>query len=395
LVAPADATIVAKLKAAGAVILGQTNMPDFAESDTTISSAGGRTGNAFNWRFSPGGSSGGTATAVSANFAVLGTGTDTSNSIRLPAGASGLVGVLPTRGLVSINGIHPLDWLLDNTGPLSRTVTDAAITLQVIAGPDPKDSRTVGSSAKAQRGPYTQYLKKDALKGKRLGVPAFIMDDSGRNGSLRPEPRAMFMKAVEGLKMAGATVVFDDAILPASFEALTFQIQTEPYIRQGLERFLQDFGPAGYHSSADYAKAVGSPLPSFLVGNPLRTLETDPAAETNFYGPQRRALAAYQATLERFQLDGFVYPALQMMPNDETIPQPGGGPSRGPHTRTGWANTIGIPAVVVPAGFYPNGLPFGLELSAGQWKDGDLLGWAFAFEQLTRYRKAPILAERQ
>src|SRR5678815_4675155 len=112
--APADATIVAKLKAAGAVILGHTNLPVFASADTTISSAGGRTGNAYNWRFSPGGSSGGTATAVSANFALLGTGTDTSNSIRLPAGASGIVGLLPTRGLVSINGIHPNDWLLDN-----------------------------------------------------------------------------------------------------------------------------------------------------------------------------------------------------------------------------------------------------------------------------------------
>jgi amidase len=394
LVAPADATIVAKLKSAGAVILGQTNMPDFANADTTISSAGGRTGNAYNWRFSPGGSSGGTATAVAANLAVFGTGTDTSNSIRLPAGASGVVGVLPTRGLVSINGIHPLDWLLDNTGPLARTVTDAGIALQVMAGEDPKDFRTVGSSAKAQRGPYTQYLKKDALKGKRFGVPAFIMDDSGRQGWLRPEPRAMFMKAVEELRMAGATVVFDDAILPVSFEELTSEIRTELYSRQGVEQFLQDFGPADYHSSAEYAKSVGSPLPSFIVGAPLRTLETDPDAEANFYGPQRTALSVYQDTLERFRLDGFVYPALQMTSNDETIPQPNGGLSRGPHTRTGWVNTIGVPAVVVPAGFYPNGLPFGVELSARPWKDGDLLGWAFAYEQATRYRKPPVLTEK-
>src|SRR4030095_13959004 len=139
--APADATIVAKLRAAGAVILGHTNLPDFASADTTISSAGGRTGNAYNWHFSPGGSSGGTATAVAADFTVLGTGTDTANSIPLPSGASGLVGVLPTRGLVSINGIHPLDWLLDNTGPMTRNVTDAAIALTVMAGEDTKDFR--------------------------------------------------------------------------------------------------------------------------------------------------------------------------------------------------------------------------------------------------------------
>src|SRR5687767_10967353 len=260
LTAPADATIVTKLRNAGAVILGHTNLPDFASSDTTISSAGGRTGNAYNWRFSPGGSSGGTATAVAASFAVLGTGTDTSNSIRLPSGASALVGVLPTRGLVSIKGIHPLDWLLDDAGPMARNVTDAAIALSVMAGEDPGDFRTRGSSAKAQPGSYTQYLKADALKGKRFGVPAFIM----RDVALRPETRALFLKALEGLRSAGATVLTDDEILPPGFEALTEAINTRPYLREGFERFLQDFGPAQYHSTAEFEKVVGSSIPLFF-----------------------------------------------------------------------------------------------------------------------------------
>ena len=136
-VAPKDATIVAKLRAAGAIILGQTNMPDFAASDTNRSTAYGRTGNAYDVRFSPGGSSGGTVTAVTANMAVLGNGTDTGNSIRMPSATSAVVGVFPTRGLVSIAGIAPLDWLLDNTGPIARNVTDAAIALDVMAGEDP------------------------------------------------------------------------------------------------------------------------------------------------------------------------------------------------------------------------------------------------------------------
>ena len=390
LIAPADAFVVAKLKTAGAVILGHTNLPDFASADTTISSAGGRTGNAYNWRFSPGGSSGGTATAVAASFAVLGTGTDTSNSIRLPSGASSLVGVLPTRGLTSIGGIHPLDWLLDNTGPMARNVTDAAIALAVMAGEDPKDFRTRGSSTKAQPAPYTQYLKNDSLKGRRFGVPSFIMSDP----ALRPETRDMFMKAIEKLRTQGATVVFDDAILPPNFEALTDAIRTRPYLREGLEDFLRDFGPAQYHSTTEYEKAVGSPVPLFFVNFPVRSLNSDPSAEENFFGPQRRALAAYQDTLERFRLDGFVYPALQMPPNDETGPQPGGGRSEGPHTRTGWTNTIGVPAVVVPGGFYPNGIPFGLEFSARPWKDGDLLGWAFSYDRATQYRKPPVLTDR-
>jgi amidase len=153
LAAPLDATVVAKLRAAGAVIVGHTNMPDFAASDTTRSSAFGRTGNAYDVRFSPGGSSGGTVTAVTANFALLGTGTDTSNSIRMPASTSAVVGVLPTRGLVSIAGIAPLDWLLDDTGPIARDVTDAAIALGAMAGEDPLDFRTKGRPRRLRRAP--------------------------------------------------------------------------------------------------------------------------------------------------------------------------------------------------------------------------------------------------
>src|SRR5580658_1304438 len=164
LIAPRDATIVEKLRMAGAILIGVTNMPDFAASDTTRSTAYGRTGNAYDVRFSPGGSSGGTVTAVTANMAVLGNGTDTGNSIRMPVATSNLVGIFPTRGLVSLAGIAPLDWQLDNTGPIARTVTDAALALGVMAGEDPLDPVTADSRDRAQRGPYTQFLKPGALK---------------------------------------------------------------------------------------------------------------------------------------------------------------------------------------------------------------------------------------
>ncbi len=399
LVAPQDASVVSKLKAAGAVILGQTNMPDFAASDTNLSSVFGRTGNAYDWRFSPGGSSGGTVTAVTANFAVLGTGTDTGNSIRMPSGTSAVVGVLPTRGLVSINGIHPLDWLLDNTGPIARSVTDAAIALDVMAGEDPKDFRTGGAAAKAQPGPYTRYLKTDALKGKRFGVPAFIVKETGPGLLLRPETREMFMKALDGLRAAGATVVTDPDILPEFFEALVNAVNTRAYVREGTEHFLRDFGPAEYRSVDAYERAAGTPLPPVVTGSgggqqvpiPQRILEDDPGADAAFWDPQRRALAAYEEALDRFHLDGFAYPALQMPSNDETVPQPDGRPSSGPHSNTAWVNPIGVPAVVVPGGFYATGMPFGIELSTRPWKDGDLLGWAFAYEQATRHRNPPML----
>ena len=425
LIAPKDATIVAKLLAAGAVIIGQTNMPDFAASDTNRSTAYGRTGNAYDVRFSPGGSSGGTVTAVTANMAVLGNGTDTGNSIRMPAATSSVVGVFPTRGLVSIAGIAPLDWLLDDTGPIARNVTDAAIALDVMAGADPLDPRTADSVAMAERGPYTAYLKADALKGKRFGVPAFILEGAGvpfegipaeasataaaadRTAAripLQPSTREAFMKALEGLRAAGATVVFEDSILPDSFAETVSRVCTLPYIREGTEKFLAEFGPAQYHSPEEYQQATGSPLPATIIGGtdadapkdrpPVTQarIETDPQAEANYLAPRRKALAEYNEALDRLHLDGFVYPATQMPPPDETMPQDGQ-ISTGPHSDTSWVNMIGVPAVVVPGGFYPDGLPFGLEISARPWKDGDLLGWAYAYEQATRHRRPPVLVE--
>ena len=426
LVAPRDATFAAKLRAAGAVIVGITNMPDFANSDTNRSSSFGRTGNAYDVRFSPGGSSGGTVTAVAANMAVLGNGTDTGNSIRMPAATSALVGVYPTRGLVSISGIAPLDWLLDNTGPIARTVTDAAIALSVMAGPDPLDARTEGSAALAQPGPYTQYLEPDALAGRRFGVPAVILEGTGipchglpasipegvavreqekAAVPLRPETRAAFMKALDELRALGATVVIDDTILPESFAQIASRVSTYPYVRQGTEQFLAHFGPVEYRSVAAYATAVGAPFSPITAGDdrhigaiggiqiPHRRLDTDPQAEANYRAPRRRTLAAYLEPLERLQLDGYVYPAIQMPPPDETMPQDGG-LSGGPHSATSWVNMIGVPAVVVPGGWYAGGLPFGLEFSARPWKDGDLLGFAYAWEQATRHRRPPVLVEQ-
>lgn len=414
LIAPKDADVVARLRAAGAIILGQTNMPDFAASDTNRSTAFGRTGNAYDVRFSPGGSSGGTVTAVTANFAVLGNGTDTGNSIRMPAATSSVVGVFPTRGLVSIAGIAPLDWSLDNTGPIARDVTDAAIALDVMAE----------KTAQAQPGPYTSYLKRDALKGKRFGVPAFILQGAGipfqgipaqepaklaaedRSAAripLRPETRAAFMKAIDGLRAAGATVVFDDSILDDTFAETASHICTLPYIREGTERFLAAYGSPQYHSIEEYEKLTGSKMPHPILDQaeehngrqPVTqvSLETDPEAEANFLEPRRRTLRDYMATLDRLHLDGYVYPATQMPPPDETMPQDGQ-ISGGPHSDTGWVNMIGVPAIVVPGGFYPDGLPFGLEISARPWKDGDLLGWAYAYEQTTHHRKPPVLVEQ-
>ena len=425
LVAPRDATVTAHLLGAGAVLLGITNMPDFAASDTTRSTAFGRTGNAYDVRFSPGGSSGGTVTSVTGNLAMLGTGTDTGNSIRMPVATSNLVGIFPTRGLVSTAGIAPLDWQLDNTGPIARTVADAAIALTVMAGEDPLDPATTGSATNAQPGPYTSYLKPGSLKGKRFAIPAFILDGDSpvfqgvcANATpeqfakaskesftpLKPETRAAFMKAIDELRAAGATVLIDPAILPDSFADTASHICTLPYLRDGFDKFLATFGPAEYHSAAEYERAIGKPLPEVIIGGAKTglfesasiqqaTLASDPNAGANFLDPKSKVLALYNAELDRLHLDGFVYPAAQMPPPDETMPQDGQ-ISGGPHSATGWDNMLGVPAISFPAGFYADGLPFGIEISARRWHDGDLISWAYDYEQHTHHRRPPVLVDR-
>ena len=424
LVAPRDATIVAKLRGAGAIDIGITNMPDFAASDTNRSTAFGRTGNAYDVRFSPGGSSGGTVTAVTSNLAVLGNGTDTGNSIRMPVATSNLVGIFPTRGLVSLAGIAPLDWQLDNTGPIARDVADAAIALTVMAGEDPLDPVTGGSAAKAQPGPYTGYLKPGALQGKRFAVPAFILDGDSPvfqgvcpsatpaqfakavKDSLMPlksETRTAFLKAVEELRAAGATVVIDPSILPDSFADAASRICTLPFLREGTDNFLATFGPVQFRSAEEYQRAVGSPLPNVIIGGEQAgmfnsagiqqtTLSNAAVAEASFLAAKRQALDLYNAELDRIHLDGFVYPAAQMPPPDETMPQDGQ-ISGGPHSATGWVNMLGVPAISFPAGFYPSGLPFGIEISTRRWHDGDMIGWAYDYEKHTHHRHPPVLVE--
>ena len=171
----------------------------------------------------------------------------------------------------------------------------------------------------------------------------------------------MFMKAVEALRTAGAEVILDDSLLPVSFAKTASRVSTYAYMLDGTNRFLATFGPAALPSAADYLKAAGAPLFTSSIGTEdffnnvggvrieQRVLETDPDAERTYHAPRRAMLTAYLEPLDRLKLDGYVYPAIQMPPPDETMPQDGR-VSEGPHSATSWVNMIGVPAVVVPAG---------------------------------------------
>jgi Asp-tRNA(Asn)/Glu-tRNA(Gln) amidotransferase A subunit family amidase len=294
-----------------------------------------------------------------------------------------------------------------------------------MVGEDELDPVTRGSAVKAQPGPYTQYLKPQALKGRRFGVPALVLQGIGipfrgtpaaasalaarRQADaealeLDPRTRALFMKALDELRALGATIVMDDTVLPESFALTAARISTYAYGREGTDLFLKNFGPAAYRSAAEYERALGAPLGAPMIGaEPTksqigevtirqRLIESDPDAEANYFAPRRRALAQYLEAMERLHLDGYVYPATQIPPVDETMPQDGR-VSEGPHSATSWVNMVGVPAVVVVGGFYDSGLPFGLEISARPFTDGDLLGYAYAYEQGTHHRRAPVLVE--
>ena len=212
-------------------------MPDFAASDTNRSTAYGRTGNAYDVRFSPGGSSGRHSHRRHRELGVLGNGTDTGNSIRMPSSTSSVVGMFPTRGLVSIAGIAPLDWLLDNTGPIARNVTDAVIALERHGrrgSPRPAHDRLRRQSPARPVYPIFEDRRAEGQTLRRAGICSYgsrhsvsghtCIGNTGRGCRnrpmppvpLRPETREAFMKAIEGLRAAGATVVFDDSSCPTA-----------------------------------------------------------------------------------------------------------------------------------------------------------------------------------
>ena len=209
------------------------------------------------------------------------------------------------------------------------------------------------------------------------------------------------MRAVGELRVAGATVLIDPNILPDDFGDLASSVCTLPYIREGYDQFLGEFGPAEYRSVDAYAKATGHPLPPAIIGGsghalsglpnvPQRKFAADPDRDRGYVRPRQRLLARYLAELDRLHIDGFVYPAIQMPPVDETMPQDHQ-LTGGPHSATAWVNVIGVPAISVPAGFYDDGLPFGIEFSARPWRDGDLISWAYDYERLAHHRRPPVL----
>jgi Asp-tRNA(Asn)/Glu-tRNA(Gln) amidotransferase A subunit family amidase len=233
---PADAFTVQRMRQAGALILAKGNLQEFARGGMSVSSLGGQVHNPYDLRRTPGGSSGGPAAAVAANFAVLATGSDTGQSIRSPAAANNLVGIRPTRGLVSRSGVIPNSLTQDEIGPITRTVTDAALLLDVMAGYDPADPVTAFSNGRMPRS-YAQLLNRDALKGARIGVMTNLFGTAERHR----EVNKVMDGVIAGMQQLGATLVRFE--LP-EYDKLSPVVSTSLFeARSVMESYFATLGP--------------------------------------------------------------------------------------------------------------------------------------------------------
>lgn len=371
-----DAFQVKKLRDAGAVILGKTTMHELAAGITTISSLTGQTRNPYDLFRVPGGSSGGTGAAIGASFAAAGMGSDTCGSIRIPAANQNMVGLRGTHGLSSRVGVMPLSSTQDIAGPLARTVTDLAIMLDATVGVDPADAITNDSTGHIPKS-YRESLDAAGLKGARIG----ILRSYWGNAPEDDEVAGILRKALEGFKTQGAEVVevsvpgLDDLLRDSSVIADEFKFDLADYLSKQPNAPVKSLGEIidrGLHHAELDA--------TFRLRNQPEKRETEHYRQAFV---KRRALrAAVMATLEELRVDALAYPTLRRKP--ALIGEAQGG------TNCQLSATTGLPAISMPAGFTPDGLPVGLELLGGAWEEAKLLNYAYAWESSAKPRKAPF-----
>lgn len=381
-----DAFQVQKLREAGAIILAKANLSEFAFSGgSSESSLGGITRNAYDPARTPAGSSGGTATAIAANFGVIGFGTDTGGSIRNPSSVSSLVGLRPTIGLSSRSGIVPLALSQDVGGPMTRTVTDLAFALDATVGFDPNDPITATSIGKIP-GTYTSFLDSNGLQGARIGVVRSLF-------GLDADPEAakvneVINQSIADLKLLGAEIV-DDVAIPNLDTILSYPSLSAFEFKFNLNDYLAENPNAPVDSLTEIIESGGF-LPSNL--NTLITRNSVEPLETNAVYQQiirDRPGLTQQSILQALNqldsdpsndLDALIYPTNTRPPGLISPPSNLGSNSR-------LSPFSGFPALTVPAGFTSNNLPVGLEFLGPAFSEPTLLQLSYAYEQGTLNRR--------
>jgi amidase len=390
---PRDAFVVARLRAAGAVVLAKANLSEWANIRSTHSSSGwsargGQGRNPYALDRNPCGSSSGTAQAVAANLAAVGVGTETDGSIVCPSSANALVGVKPTVGLVSRSGIVPISRTQDTAGPMARTVADAAVLLAALSGVDPADAATAASRGRAPAD-YSRFLDADGLRGARIGVARAKLFGAS------PEADRLAGAAIEEMRRRGAVIV-DPADIPhlgeyddAELEVLLHELKAD------LDPWLRQWAPsARVRSLADVVafdrEHRDVEMPFFGQELFEQALAKGPLTG----GAYRKALRRCRRLAREEGLDA-VFARHRL----DAIVAPTGGPAwvldlvNGDHSVVSSstpAAVAGYPSVTVPAGF-AFGLPVGLSFIGRPFSEPALLRLAYAFEQATRHRRPPRL----
>lgn len=388
-----DAFLVRKLREAGAIILAKLNMSEFASGGAT-SSLAGPTRNPHDLLRTPAGSSGGTGASVAAAFAQVGLGTDTGGSIRGPSTANGIVGLKPTHGLISRDGIIPLALSFDTVGPMARHVYDVAVALGVMTGIDSGDDATLKSEGRFETD-YTQYLDADALDGARLGVARDFLDQDG-------DVDWVIEASLEVMRDAGATVVdvhLPEWLLGASRDFYItvrdreFRAQIRDYLvtlQPGFAKNLAELVEQSLRLTAPIDGTRPNPGRWSLFrqqekSGTLSDYEYRAVIEDGM--PMVRTIIA--GLMEAENLDAIVYPTSPRRPARVDVDLlPSGGGLR--HSPARYANLTGFPDLIVPAGFTGNGLPVGISFLGRAFDEPRLLALGYAFEQLSKARRLPI-----
>ena len=374
-VPPDDAFQVAKLREAGAIILGKTNMHELARGITTVSSFVGQTRNPYDPNRNPGGSSGGTGAAVAASLAAVGMGSDTCGSIRIPSSHQALVGLRGTRGLASGDGIIPLSTTQDIGGPLARSVEDLAITLDATVGFDPADVTTRLSEENIPE-TYTAFLNENGLQGARFGIVMALMGEGAADQPVRDVMDAAF----ERMKIEGAEIIeIEEPDLTVLLEGASligqeFKFDFDTYLRrtpgtavQSLEE-LVELGL--YHQAVDRSTRGSLEIES---------LDTDDYRARVAKRDEVRGVAV--GIMDEHDLDALLYPTIRRVAVQIGEGQPG--------SNCALSAISGLPAITVPAGFTIDEMPAGLELLGRPWTEPRLMELAYAFEYATRHRRPP------
>lgn len=373
-----DAYITQQLRAAGAIILAKANLHELARAGTTVSSLGGQTHNPYVHDRTPGGSSGGTGAAIAANYGVLGIGTDTVNSIRSPASACNLVGLRPTRGLVSRRGIMPAALTQDTAGPITRTVADAARMLTVLAGYDPADPVTARS--KDHLTTYEAQLEEFPLTEVRVGILESLFGDGPEFAPVT----AIIESAITALREAGATTT--DVATTFDIDRLSDRIDVQRWEGQSnFNTYLDDHESPPVDTYQAFVHH-GDYHPS-IQENLLSAYGIDSPTDYRQYLD-----CLHQADELRDRLHGvFAADDLDVLvfPHQQRPVAQIGDTQR---DRNGFlASGSGFPAITVPAGFTESGIPVGIEFLARPFQEAKLLSIAHAFEQTTHHRRPPDL----